>query len=79
MLPLSQFSFLLALGLLAALLISQTWRSRRGRPLGLLGAGLLVLGWALLRPGAGGAATSGTLADALTRGQPVVVEVYSDY
>jgi hypothetical protein len=65
---LSQFSFLLDLGLLAALLISQTWR---WRPVGLLLAGLL-------RPGAGGASTTETLAGALTRGQPVV-EVYSDY
>ncbi len=76
---LGQFSFLLALALLAFLLISLTWSRPRWRPLGFLAAALLLGGWWLVRPGAGGAATTDALAAAQASGRPVVVEVYSDY
>jgi ammonia channel protein AmtB len=76
---LSQFSFLIALGLGVVLVIAATWSQPRQRPWGLVAAILLLLGWAVFRPGAGGTATADTLHAALASGQPVVVEVYSDY
>jgi hypothetical protein len=76
---LSQFSFLIALGLGSVLLIAATWRQPRQRPWGIVAAILLLVGWTVLRPGAGGTATADTLQAALAHGQPVVVEVYSDY
>jgi hypothetical protein len=76
---LSQFSFLLALGMLAVVLVAGTWEKRRGRYVGIAAAVLLLAGWWFLRPGAGGTATAETLTSALQSGQPVVVEVYSDY
>jgi threonine/homoserine efflux transporter RhtA len=76
---LAQFSFLIALGFGATLLIAATWSRPRQRPFGVVAAILLVAGWWLLRPGAGGTATADTLDAALASGQPVVVEVYSDY
>lgn len=79
MLQISQFSFLIALVLLSFLLIMQTWSRRHLRIVGVAGAILLLGGWWLVRPGAGGSATASTLQEALAKGQPVVVEVYSDY
>ncbi len=79
MLQISHFSFLIALILLSVLLIMQTWSRRRLRIVGVAGAILLLVGWWLVRPGAGGSATARTLQEALAKGQPVVVEVYSDY
>ncbi|HUS16111.1 MAG TPA: hypothetical protein VM536_14025 [Chloroflexia bacterium] len=76
---LGQISFLIALVMLAGLLISTTWSVPRRRPLGILAALLLVGAWWLLRPGAGGAATTDAVNTALGSGRPVVVEVYSDY
>jgi uncharacterized membrane protein YqjE len=79
MIQLSQISFLIALVGLGVLLIVQTWPRRRLRPVGVLAAALLLVGWWVVRPGAGGTATAATLEQALGHGQPVVVEVYSDY
>ena len=76
---LGQFSFLIALGLGSLLLIVATWSKPRQRPFGLVAAILLLAGWWGLRPGASGTATADTLHTALASGQPVVVEVYSDY
>jgi hypothetical protein len=76
---LAQFSFLIALGLGAVLLVAATWSNPRQRVLGIVAAILLLGGWWVLRPGAGGSATADTVSAALQRGQPVVVEVYSDY
>ncbi len=76
---LAPFSFLIALGLGAGLLVVATWSQPRQRPWGIVAAILLLGGWALLRPGAGGSATADTVSAALQTGQPVVVEVYSDY
>jgi len=80
MFQLSQFSFVLALALFAASLIWSTWSRPRWRPVGILAAVVLVAAWWLvLRPGAAGSATAGTVSQALAAGRPVVVEVYSDY
>ncbi len=76
---LAQFSFLLALGLGAILIVAATWSHPRQRWLGIGAAIVLLGGWWLLRPGAGGSATAGTVQAALASRQPVVVEVYSDY
>jgi hypothetical protein len=76
---LSQFSFLAALGMLVVLAIGITWDKPRLRPAGFLAALLIGGGWWLLRPGANGAASADAVATALSAGQPVVVEVYSDY
>jgi hypothetical protein len=76
---LSQFSFLLALVLVGALIIMQTWSRPRLRPVGVALALLILVGWWFFRPGAGGSATAGTLESALASGQPVIVEIYSDY
>ena len=75
----SQFSFLLALGLLAVFAVGITWDKSRLRPLGILAAVAIVGGWWLARPGAGGSDDETAVAAALAAGQPVVVEVYSDY
>jgi hypothetical protein len=75
----AQFSFLIALGLLAVLVVGLTWEKPRLRPLGILAAVAIVGGWWLARPGAGGPADASAVAAALASGRPVVVEVYSDY
>ena len=75
----SQFSFLIALGLLAVFAVGVTWEKPRLRPLGFLAALLIVGGWWLARPGAGSSDGEAAVAAALASGQPVVVEVYSDY
>jgi hypothetical protein len=77
--PLAQFSFLIALGLGAILIVAATWSHPRQRWLGIGAALVLLGGWWVLRPGAGGTATADTVQAALASGQPVVVEVYSDY
>jgi hypothetical protein len=76
---LAQFSFLIALGLGAILIVAATWSQPRQRWPGIGAALLLLVGWWVLRPGAGGTATADTVQAALASGQPVVVEVYSDY
>jgi hypothetical protein len=75
----AQFSFLIALGMLAVFVVGVTWEKPRLRPLGILAAVAIVGGWWLARPGAGGADDDEAVAAALAGGRPVVVEVYSDY
>ena len=74
-----QFSFLMVLALLSGLIIAQTWPKRRLRLIGIGLAALLIMGWWLLRPGAGGSGTEQSLEGVMAQGKPVVVEVYSDY